>query len=159
MATALDQEELARLLPGTWAVAASNFPMWLDGSRRDPTFNYEVVNTDPLIFADTVEYTTTDGEPKNVVGVDTLHNESFVWRGRGWFRFFSSRWTVSGASDDGTIMVVRFSKSHVTPAGLDIVVRDGHTYPDLRARIAHATTEFGLSPEDFASLAWFAERR
>ena len=44
--------------------------------------------------------------------------------------------------------------SFATPAGIDIVIREGSVYPNLRRNVAGSTEELGLSPEEFASLGW-----
>ena len=154
MGATLDQRTLADLLPGTWSVAATNFPMWLAGDKLEPTFSYELLSEDPLVLSDDVGY-LEEGEEKHILGQDTWRGDEFVWRGRKLLRLLASRWGVAGMSDDGTIAVIRFSKSLATPAGVDIIVREGSEHPELRATIAHATEEFGLSPEEFGSLTWF----
>lgn len=154
MGEALDQRTLADLLPGEWVVAASNFPMWLTGERSRPTFTYGLVSTDPLVLSDDVGYVEA-GEEKHILGQDTWRDGEFVWRGRRLLRLVASRWTVAGANGEGTIAVVRFAKSIATPSGVDIIVRQGTRHPELRATIAHATEEFGLTPEEFGSLTWF----
>ena len=151
---AIDETSLADTLPGTWSIAATNFPMWLSGQRRQPRFSYVLLSQSPLIFSDDVSYTDAEGAERHILGQDTFKHNEFVWRGRGRLRFFASRWTICGISDDGTIAVVRFSKSIATPGGLDIVVREGVEHPELRALIAGSTVDYGLSPEDFGSLTW-----
>lgn len=156
MRATLDDRALADLLPGTWSVAATNFPIWLTGERREPTFSYELLATEPLVLADDVAYLTAEGAEKHIIGSNTRAHEGFTWRGKGWLRFFASHWTVTGASDDATIAAIHFSRSIATPAGIDILVRAGVHHPELRAMIARSTDQFGLSPEDFASLSWLA---
>jgi hypothetical protein len=154
MRATLDESILAELLPGSWKVAATNFPMWLRGERRDPTFTYELIATGPLTLADDVSYVTPEGLEKHIVGRDRWAHGGFVWRGKGWLRLFASHWAVTGASDDGSVLALHFSRSIATPAGIDIIVREGSEHPELRAMIAGSTHQFGLSPEDFASLSW-----
>ncbi|CAN5263371.1 hypothetical protein BH09ACT5_BH09ACT5_09650 [soil metagenome] len=153
MGATLDQRTLADLLPGTWTVAATNFPMWPTGEKLEPRFTYELVSDEPLVLSDDVAF-LEDGEEKHILGQDTWHGDEFVWRGRRLLRLFASHWSVAGMSDDGTIAVIRFSKSLATPAGVDVLVRDGTLHPELRAMIAHASEEFGLTPEEFGSLTW-----
>lgn len=156
MTTVPELRELDTLLPGTWAVAASNLPLWLDGERREPGCTFEVVSTDPLVVSDDIVFTTPEGEERHVAGTSTLRTDGrFKRRGSGRRRFLSATWSVSGASEDGTIMAIRYAASRVVPEGIDIVVREGSHYPELRAMIAHTTTDYGLSPEDFGSLTWF----
>lgn len=153
-AAALDERTLADLLPGTWTIVATNFPMWLTGQRLEPRFTYELVTQSPLVLSDDVSY-VEEGEEKHILGQDTLRGDEFVWRGRKLLRLVSSRWSVAGVSDDGDIAVVRFSKSLATPAGVDIIVREGTSHPEVRRTVAHATDDFGLTPEEFGSLTWF----
>jgi hypothetical protein len=156
MHATLDDRALAGLLPGTWAVAATNFPMWLTGERLEPTFSYELIGDDPLVLADDVAYRTADGEQKHIVGRDTWNHEGFTRRGKGRLRLFASHWAVTGASEDGSVVAIHFSRSLATPGGIDILVREGVHHPELRAMIARSTEQFGLSPEEFGSLSWLA---
>jgi len=155
MGATLDQRTLADLLPGTWTIAATNFPMWLAGDKLEPRFTYELISEEPLVLSDDVGY-VQEGEEKHILGRDTWRGDEFVWRGRKLLRPFASHWTVAGISDDGTIAVIHFSKSLATPSGVDVIVREGTHHPELRAMIAHATEEFGLTPEEFGSLTWLA---
>lgn len=156
MGDALDDRTLADVLPGTWNVVATNFPMWLTGERLSPRFEYGLISSDPLVLSDEVAYLQADGQSKSIVGVDTWRGDEFVWRGKGLLRLFASHWSIAGLSDDGSVAVVRFSKSLVTPAGVDIIVRDGSDHTEVRKLIAHGTEQFGLTPEDFGSLSWLA---
>jgi hypothetical protein len=156
MRSTLDDQALADLLPGTWTVAATNFPMWLTGERREPIFTYELLATAPLTLADDVAYLTPEGEEKHILGRDRWAHEGFTWRGKGILRLFASHWAVAGVSDDRTVAAIHFTRSIGTPAGIDILVRAGVHHPELRAMIAGDTERFGLTPEDFASLSWLA---
>jgi hypothetical protein len=154
----LDDQALADLLPGTWNIAATNFPMWLSGERRDPRFVYGLVSRDPLVLSDNVVYIAGHGKRagarKHIHGTDTYTDDGFVWRGTGMLRFFTSRWQVAGVSDDGSVAAIHFAKTLGTPAGVDIIVRSGAHVHEPRAIIAHSTEDYGLSPEQFASLTW-----
>ncbi|GHD78017.1 hypothetical protein CLV85_1332 [Salinibacterium amurskyense] len=151
-----DASVLAAKLPGTWCVEATNFPMWLDGTRHNPEFSYETAEGDELTFADTVSYTTRDGDQKTIVGTDRLRGDEFVWRGQGWLKVLTSRWQVVGADDAFDTIVLRFSRSRLTPAGIDVLTRKGVEVPVVRTTVAHATDQFGLTAEDFASLTWLS---
>ena len=109
------------------------------------------------MLGDEVSYVTAEGEQKRIVGKDTWKHDEFVWRGKGLLKPFTSRWHIAGAADDGTVLVIRFEQSLATPAGIDIVVREGTSHPELRKAVARGTEEFGLSPEEFASLTWIAK--
>lgn len=128
--------------------------MWLTRERLSPTLTYELVSEDPLTLTDDVAFTTEAGEEKHILGVDRWNVEGFTWKGKKLLRFFPSHWSIIGMSDDETVLVVRFEKTIGTPAGIDIIVREGTTHPELRSLVAHNSVAFGLTAEDFASLTW-----
>ena len=154
MHATLDESTLAAVLPGNWVVAATNFPMWLTGEYLGPRLAYEVIGEHPLALSHDVSYITAEGEEKHMVGRDTWDHDGFRRRGKGLLGAFGSRWIVSGVSADGAIAVIHLAKSLATPSGIDVLVREGAQVPELRATVARATEEFGLSPEDFGSLSW-----
>jgi hypothetical protein len=146
---------LSRLLPGTWRIGATNFPQWVSGDRSSPTFSYEIEKTSPLVLRETVAWTTADGSRKHLSATDRWEGNGFRRRGRGLSALLSSQWSVPGVSDDSSIAVIRFAKSLRSPAGVDVVVREGVESNSLRAAIAASPESFGLSHEEFASLTWF----
>jgi hypothetical protein len=154
MPLSTDAAALAALLPGTWRVGATNFPMWLGGDRLRPQFRYDLTSSDPLVFDDVVSYTTSDGVEKTIVGVDRLRGDGFVWRGSRLLSLVTSRWSVIGATEDSNILVIRFSKSLLTPAGVDVLVRDGTDSHAFRTQVAWLAESLGLTTGEFASLTW-----
>ncbi|HEV7950723.1 MAG TPA: hypothetical protein VGP24_13240 [Glaciihabitans sp.] len=154
MLTAPDDHQLAQILPGDWKIVATNFPMWLTGERSDPTFSYRLISENPLVLGDDVSYTTAAGVRKHLLGVDRWKGRDFTWRGKGLTRLVASSWSVPGVNVAGTIAAIRFSKSLVSPAGIDIVVRADADFPEPRAAVATESQRFGLTAEDFASLTW-----
>lgn len=154
MPLSTDAAALAALLPGTWRVGATNFPMWLGGDRLRPQFRYDLTSADPLVFDDVVSYTTSDGVEKTIVGVDRLHADGFVWRGTRLLSLVTSRWSAIGATEDSNILVIRFSKSWVSPAGVDVLVRDGTDSHAFRTQVAGLAESLGLTTGEFASLTW-----
>src|SRR5262249_15929809 len=82
-------------LDGEWQVLGSNFPMWLDGTKTEPTFMYRSYRDgDRVRMSDTVLY-RVKGERKTIVGVDTQDPSwpaHFTWRGKGILGLFSSDW-------------------------------------------------------------------
>ncbi len=158
MRTALDDRSLATILPGRWRLAASNFPLWLEGDRLHPVFDYETISAAPLVLRDTVSYLRSDGSGKKIVGVDRWRHDGFVWRGRGLLRVATSRWMVSGMSEDDALAVLRFSKTLFTPAGIDVIVREDSVHSEPRATIASSAEDYGLTAEEFASLGWLPPR-
>jgi hypothetical protein len=112
-------------LEGTWHVIATNFPMWLKGDKLRPRFIYSNVRTvdGREVFDDTVAY-EQGGREKTIVGVDTSDGPGkYVWRGRGWLRFFVSRWEILSVSPDEQCLALGFTKTLFTPAGFDLIAR------------------------------------
>jgi len=144
---------LQQVLPGRWTVKATNFPMWLSGERRDPAFEYVMLRADPLVLADEVTYTDADGKTKSIRGVDRWNGSGFTWKMNGLRGMFvKSRWEIAGIRQG--LVVLRFEKSVVTPAGVDVIVAEGLDATELRSVIAADPASFGLSFEEFASLTW-----
>ena len=148
--------DLARVLPGSWTVRATNFPMWLGGDRLNPRFTYGLLGDAPLTLSDDVSYSTREGVEKHVIGTDRWSRDTFVWRGKGLLNLAKSRWTIVGASEDGSALTIRFEPTVATPAGIDVIVREGVDLPELRTTVAHNTDRFGLTAEDFGTLTWLA---
>lgn len=148
-----DVATLARLLPGRWTIKATNFPMWLSGERREPSFEYGLVREQPLTLSDRVSYVGYDGKPKTILGTDHWNGTGFTWKMRGIGGLFvRSHWQVAGVRQG--LVVIRFEKSLVTPSGVDVVVADGLDATELRSVIAADPASFGLTLEEFASLTW-----
>ena len=154
MPTTPTASDLATILPGTWNVRSTNFPMWLTRERTSPRFTYSLISEDPLVLRDDVSYRTTDDAEKHVLGTDKWAHDGFVRRGKGLRRLATTRWSISGMNEAGTVVAVRFEKSLGSPAGIDILSRKGVVVDELRSLVARNTGKFGLSAEDFASLTW-----
>ena len=152
MGESVGVDVIASALPGSWRISATNFPMWLNGSRRDPEFEYGVRREHPLAFDDRVRFRDDRGRPRTIAGVDHWTGDAFVWRGVGVLGLLRSRWSVAYLADD--VMVLHFAKSRITPAGTDIVVRVGTDHPELRRSVSADPARFGLTVEQFASLTW-----
>ncbi|MGV8884871.1 MAG: hypothetical protein ACOH1T_04690 [Microbacteriaceae bacterium] len=144
----------AQLLPGTWHVQATNFPIWLAGDRLDPRFTYSIASSEPLVIADNVTFDTPEGEEKHTFGTSKFDRGVFVWRAQGFFKLARTRWTIAGVSDDQNTVTIRFEGTRAAPSGIDVLIRDGLEQPELRSFVAHNSEQFGLSAEDFASLTW-----
>jgi len=150
----LTETELAELLPGEWMIGATNFPIWLKGTRLSPSFEYRDRGGSRLSLQDTVAYRTELGVRKTIVGVDRWKGDGFVWRGTGLLGLVSSRWNVAAADDSGDFAVIRFSKSLLTPAGIDVIARSFVEPHELRATVAADPGRYSLDHEEFAGLAW-----
>lgn len=148
-----DVATLQQVLPGRWTVKATNFPMWLSGERREPTFEYVVLRDDPLTLGDEVTYTEPNGKTKSIRGVDRWNGTGFTWKMNGLRGLIvKSRWQVAGIRQG--LVVLRFDKSLVSPAGVDVIVGEGLDATELRSFIAADPASFGLTLEEFASLTW-----
>ena len=135
---------LQQVLPGRWTVKATNFPMWLSGERRDPAFEYVMLRADPLVLADEVTYTEADGKTKSIRGVDRWNGSGFTWKMNGLRGMFvKSRWEIAGIRQG--LVVLRFEKSVVTPAGVDVIVAEG--LDATRAPLGHRGRPGVVRPE------------
>jgi lipocalin len=121
----------ARALAGTWHVAATNFPMWTEGAKTQPTFSYGVLGEGEL--SDLVRYVER-GAPGLVEGTDRQSATTpthFTWRGVGWLALFSSGWDVVAIDPDGAWAIIAFSSTLATPEGVDIVTRHAAPSPEF----------------------------
>ncbi|MBK8255077.1 MAG: hypothetical protein IPK82_20755 [Polyangiaceae bacterium] len=116
----------ARRLNGGWHVLASTFPMWLEGKKTDPNFIYRVIDgTSPVELDDTVAY-TEGGRRETIEGIDTQESTfptHFTWRGKGLLAAFSSDWVVVSTGPEDRYVVLYFTKTLVTPEGVDVIAR------------------------------------
>lgn len=154
MPTTLDQGTTADVLRGTWGLGATNVVDWLDGSRRDIAITFEVETSDPLTVAERQEYTSHDGKDRLVTIESEWVDGVFRSKGRGILRTGATRWRVGGVSDDRTILVLRVATVRGGQDGLLVLVRADARSGELRSTIATRSHDFGIGPEDFASLSW-----
>ena len=146
-------KKTVRDIQGKWLIQASNFPMWLSGKRLNPSITYQGIPNESEKLLDLVEYQKRNGKRKSIVGIDTVVQKGFEWRGKGILKLLRSHWSVAGMSE--TILVIRFEASLVTPAGVDVLIKDDtQKKTDLKEILANSLEEFGLTSEEFASLTW-----
>lgn len=143
--------DLTKKLPGKWQIKATNFPIWLSGKRHQPTITYGLIEKRPLSFTDLVEYRTSKGKVKSIVGVDTVLETDIEWRGNGLLNLLRSRWEIVHLDDN--VLIIRFEKSLLTPAGVDILVRECTEKMDFGG-IKCSVETFGLSKVEYCSLTW-----
>lgn len=116
-------------LTGTWFICYSDFPMWTIGDKHHPTCHYEIVSSsiDKSILSDEVSY-IKKGKKKYIKGYDTqspFDPNAFVWRGKGLLKLLSSSWKVTCRDEqNGQWAVIYFSKTLLTPAGVDVICRE-----------------------------------
>lgn len=114
-------------LEGRWTVLESSFPMWLDGKKTDPAFEYKALDggEGKTLLDDRVTY-LEKGKPGSIEGIDTPDPEDpthLVWRGKGILKLFTSHWyLVLGGASEGWA-VIYFSSTIATPEGVDIIAR------------------------------------
>lgn len=113
-------------LTGTWYINQSNFPMWLKGDKKNPTFNYTLKEkNDALGLKDIVAY-QKNAKRKTIIGFDKPLNEQhtyFVWRGKGILSILTSKWKILHFNREQNWILLRFEKTLFTPAGYDIISR------------------------------------
>lgn len=140
-----------RELEGKWLIKGTTFPLWLTPKRKFPRITYRLLNKNPLKLLDLVTY-EKNGKTKMIRGIDEYKHPEFVWRGVGLLKVLSSRWQV--VTLKGDVLVIRFEKSLVTPAGVDLLIRSGAKIPRLRERVMENYESFGLTLEERNALEW-----
>ncbi len=137
---------MIQLLPGTWHLHYSTFPMWQRKGVHTVTFNYTSITLDGTVaLLDEVKYLKQE-RARSVVGRDLLDATdpgAFTWRGKGLLWFFQSKWRVEWMSEDHSAMVISFDRTLVTPAGIDILTRAGADAAGL-VRAQEIVAEKGL---------------
>jgi hypothetical protein len=131
-------------LVGTWHIVQTNFPMWLTGTRTDPTLNYGALHGGSC-FEDVVRYVAR-GKQKEIRGVDTVDPANpahFRWRGRGLLAPLRSDWYVVHRDLDAGVIAIYFEPTLFTPAGVDIAARSRQ--PDAAA-VATARASLATVP-------------
>lgn len=138
-------------LEGSWIIKATNFPMWTSKKRKNPTIVYNKLSEQPPKFLDTVRY-ETKYSTKKIIGIDTYHSNKFIWRGKGILKILKSEWSILELTE--TILVIRFERSLVTPAGIDILVRDNVEVSDSKQFILESLKDGILKKEEIEYLIW-----
>lgn len=117
-------------LAGTWHIVCSSFPMWQGDRRTEATFSYSPLpygRSGKQRMSDVVGYRTRRGRQRRIRGIDTRlmrrPGAVYRWRGRGVLAALSSEWEVREIGPNDAWAVILFSRSLLTPAGADIVVR------------------------------------
>jgi hypothetical protein len=133
----------ARRLEGEWFVVATNFPMWLEGDKKDPRFRYSSFREvdGRVVMDDEVSY-LEDGssERQTIEGLDTQDPSipaHFTWRGKGFLALFTSEWYVAHDDPDLRFAIIYFTETPATPAGVDVITRNATPSP---AVVQAATT-------------------
>lgn len=108
-------------LRGTWFVVRTSLPLWR--RRTDPSITYGPLPDGRV--RDTVRYRSR-GRWRTIEGIDRWLDDApgaIEWRGTGALtRWTTSRWSI--LSYDEPWMVIHFSRTPFTPAGVDILWRE-----------------------------------
>ena len=129
----------------TWHIAATTFPMWTSVKCQYPTITYELLQEAPLKLIDTVRY-TRKAKRKQICGIDRRTESGFTWQGRGGLAFLKSKWSIVYLDD--RCLVIRFKRSLVTPAGMDVLVAQPQMKPS-----SLDLTKGGLTVKEVSSAA------
>ncbi len=151
----------AKRLEGGWTVAASNFPMWLEGHKTDPNFIYRIrPGTSPVELDDIVAYTQS-GRRDTIEGTDTQDPQApihFTWRGNGLLAAFASDWIVSVVGPEDRWIILYFTKTFATPEGVDVIVKKPPLSPEDRAEIEKTLTGDPFLKSKSAGLVWLGAK-
>lgn len=119
-------------LIGRWHILETNFPMWLSGRRREPSFNY-AAGERPDELLDVVRFRDRRGRVREIVGVDRqdpARPAHFRWRGRGLLAILRSDWYLVHLDAEAGVAAIYFTATLFTPEGLDIVARARDPAPE-----------------------------
>lgn len=153
MGLILDEAMIAKTLVGEWCIGASNIDDWVNGARRDALFSFAIEQETPLVIKEEQVYTIKDGKERKVSLTNRFTNGQFISKSRGIIGTVS-RWTIGGIDIDNGILVVRMIHTRGGQDGLILLVRKDAQVEELRTIIARQAVDFGIGPEDFASLSW-----
>ncbi|WP_235296061.1 hypothetical protein [Portibacter marinus] len=114
-------------LIGQWNIIYSNFPMWTNRKRKNPSLNYSLNSLDQeYIINDQVKYRKS-GKLKTINGTNkvvSLQDKKFLWRGSGILRFLRSKWQIIHFNE--LWLIIYFEKTFFTPSGYDVAVKEGN---------------------------------
>ncbi|MCC8153539.1 MAG: hypothetical protein LIP01_04615 [Tannerellaceae bacterium] len=119
-------------LSGKWYILYSNFPMWLKGNKKNPSFYYGTPENGR--FSDTVEYEQND-TIKKIQGTDSIQGTKFIWRGKGLLRFVKSQWEILYFNPKDGIAIIHFDKTLFTPEGYDVISREKTIHPTIEKEL------------------------
>jgi hypothetical protein len=115
---------MIKILPGTWHLLYSSFPMWRKKGIADITFNYTLTKYNGKNgLIDVVRY-FQDGKPKFIKGFDKPDENdpnAYKWRGKGLLMIASSKWRLEWIDPAESCIVISFEKSLFSPAGIDVL--------------------------------------
>lgn len=133
-------------LIGTWFIIASDAPIWLKGDKHAPTLNYTLKeHAGSYKLLDETKYHKNNRQ-HTIAGYDHLAPNNalgFIWRGKGFLFFVTSKWQVRLQDKEGQWAVIAYSKTLFTPEGVDIMCRkpvlDGATLKEINRMMREDT--------------------
>lgn len=144
---------IENILEGEWHIGASNIDPWVNGTRRDSLFRFSIEQASPLIVTEEQVFTSKDGKERRTALTSRYTDGEFISKGRRVLGTMS-RWSIGGAAPDGAIIVIRLAHERGGQDGLLVLVRREEKRSELRTTIATQAEDYGVGPEDFASLTW-----
>lgn len=145
--------QYTKYLSGKWHIVASTFNMWTSGSKKNPSITYAILKTDPLTVLDEVQYQKRN-KTRTITGFDTIDNNQFVWRGRGFLKIFSSKWKIIYI--DSEILIIQFSSTLITSSGMDILLRDKQNIDSYKKQIETKPNLFNLDNVTSQTFKWLS---
>jgi hypothetical protein len=147
---------LYHFLIGTWFICCTNFPMWTQGNKTNPTFNYGLVPTKngQTLLSDEVRY-LQKGKQKSIKGFDypdAKNPDAYTWRGKGLLHVLRSRWQIVLKDPQEQWAVIHFSKTLFTPEGMDIISRTQKIDPETLKKIKAALQRMSFPEGQLESL-------
>jgi len=131
-------------IAGKWYVQYTNFPMWLNGNKINPEFNYTVTERKGnTVLLDEVVF-EKNGKQKNITGYDKImdaNNSKFIWRGKGFLVLLKSKWDIVFADESGEWILIHFDKTIFTPEGYDVITRNKNLDAELQNTISKILSE------------------
>jgi hypothetical protein len=130
------------LLEGKWHLVASNFSTWIQGTKTDPGNVYSDfrIQGHSLRFNDLITF-KKNNTVKKIKGKLKQKNSDkleFVWRGKGVFFIFRSKWQVIASDSEGQWIALYSPGTLTSLEGVDIISREkGLPEKKIKDIIAH----------------------
>lgn len=134
-------------IEGKWYIHYTNFPMWLNGDKKEPFFRYAIDKRGGKVgLKDTVGY-YKNTQLKTIKGFDfprNPENTMYKWRGSGWLFLVNSLWRIDHFAKSGQWMLIAFEKTFFTPSGYDVVSKKQQLSMVMQEEIEQVLTENNL---------------
>lgn len=139
---------------GDWRLCGTTQPFLGDPRKTEVAVSFSVHRSEPLVCRGDVSWKRGDRTYSlpgfDRVSADGVHH----WRGRGWRIVLGSLFRFDTATADGTVIVLRYSASLISPAGLHVLARSDLAPQTLRDRILDESSALGLPRTELEALRW-----